>query len=214
MSQIVSELEISRRRNNDKIPNAHIHKVFGKDFEFSEKWLISDINPQMIKDSLIHIFKLPNKLTRESMKYVLREGARTNNVLRINEECFDRMVDSLWLPLDPDDERNYDEDDAHHDMLKVEHKQSEEKELHSNPNTLSSWLGEKIMSSKFLQAKEVLTKIYLCENEIFYSENSNAGEKNSKSHAVLPINLDPIKVKELKELKSLFKDLLKDLLEK
>lgn len=128
MSQIVSELEISRRKNNEKIPTAHIHKIFGKDFEFSEKWLISDINPQMIKDSLIHIFKLPNKLTRESMKYILREGARINNVLRINEECFERMVESLSLQLDPDDEeRNYNEDYAHQDMLKIEHKNSEEK---------------------------------------------------------------------------------------
>ena len=86
--------------------------------------------------------------------------------------------------------------------------------IQSNPNTISSCLGECIMSNKFLQAKEVLTKIYLCENEIFYSENSNREEKNSKSHAVLPINLDPIKVKELKELKNLFKGLLKELLNK
>ena len=63
------------------------------------------------------------------MKYILREGARINNVLRINEECFERMVESLSLQLDPDEEeeRNYNEDYAHQDMLKIEHKNSEEK---------------------------------------------------------------------------------------
>ena len=195
-------LKFLEENNQEKIPTAHIHKIFGKEFEFSEKCLISDINPQMIKDSLIHIFKLPNKLTRESMKYILREGARINNVLRINEDWFERMVDTLALPLDYEDSKdNYRENDAHQDMLKIEHKNSNEMKLHSIPDTVSSCLEEKILSNKFIQAKEVLTKIYLWENEIFYSENNDSDHKNSRSHAILPINMDPVKVKELKDLK-------------
>jgi len=43
------------------------------------------MDPQMIKQSLIEIFKL-DTLTRENLKHILREGAHTNNVLRITDD--------------------------------------------------------------------------------------------------------------------------------
>ena len=73
--------------------------MFGSEFEFTEKQLVSNMNPLMIKESLMEIFNL-EKLTREDVKNVLREGAHTNNILRVTDECFEKMVDVLHLPYD------------------------------------------------------------------------------------------------------------------
>jgi hypothetical protein len=46
----------------------------------------------------------------KTMKLVLHEGARANNILRINDECFTKMVDILDLPYDTEDEEIKDPD--------------------------------------------------------------------------------------------------------
>lgn len=108
LDKIKDEIDINRRRslkNTVKAPNVHIQKVFGPTFEFTEKYLVSDIDPMVIKDALKEMFKLDN-LTRENLKYILREGAKSNNILRITDTCFENMVDTLNLPLDPEKDTN------------------------------------------------------------------------------------------------------------
>ena len=39
-------------------------------------------------------------MTRITVKHVLYEGARSNNILRINDDCFEKLVDILNLELD------------------------------------------------------------------------------------------------------------------
>lgn len=87
LDRMKEEIDITRRKslkNTVKAPNVHIQKVFGPTFEFTEKYLVSDIDPMLIKDALKEMFKL-DKLTRESLKYILREGAKSNNILRITD---------------------------------------------------------------------------------------------------------------------------------
>jgi len=96
-------MEFNGNKKMTKSPASHIQRVFGSDIEFTEKQLVSNMDPEMIKESLMEIFKL-DTLTKENMKHILREGAHTNNVLRITDECFERMVDTLNLPLDPEPE--------------------------------------------------------------------------------------------------------------
>ena len=64
-------------------------------------------------------------MTRETLKYILREGARTNHVLRLDDNCFEIMIDSLGLPLDSEESDHsisYQEDHASQDMLRIESK--------------------------------------------------------------------------------------------
>ena len=35
-----------------------------------------------------------------TLKHILYEGARSNNILRINDESYERLVDILNLPLE------------------------------------------------------------------------------------------------------------------
>ena len=44
-----------------------------------------------------------NKVTRATIKHILYEGARSNNILRINDESYDKLVDILNLPLERED---------------------------------------------------------------------------------------------------------------
>ena len=48
------------------------------------------------------------KVTRVILKHILYEGAKINHILCINDDCFEKMVDILNLPLD-----EMDEDDEH-----------------------------------------------------------------------------------------------------
>lgn len=105
-NQIGANAEISRRKQKF---HYHISAVFGNEFEFSESFLISEIDPQMIIGGLKHMLNL-DSISKETVKYILREGARENNVLRLTEECFENMADSLGLPFEA-------EDKSHHDTL-------------------------------------------------------------------------------------------------
>ena len=78
----------------------------------------------MIKQSLIEIFKL-DTLTRENLKHILREGAHTNNVLRITDDWFERMVDTLNLPLDLEEDNLNENVENQKDDVMEEGKQGE-----------------------------------------------------------------------------------------
>ena len=75
--------------------------MFGKDFEFSEQYLVSDINPRLITRAIKKRYSF-KKVTRVTLKHILYEGARMNNILRMNDACYEKMVDCLNLNLDID----------------------------------------------------------------------------------------------------------------
>ena len=79
--------------------------MFGKDFEFSEKYLKSKIDSETIVKALKRRYKF-KKITKVTLKHVLYEGARANNILRINDEWFNKMVEILNLNLDADSDED------------------------------------------------------------------------------------------------------------
>ena len=66
-------------------PEEYIRRMFGKDFEFSEKYLKSKIDSETIVKALKRRYTF-KKITKVTLKHVLYEGARANNILRINDE--------------------------------------------------------------------------------------------------------------------------------
>ena len=68
--------------------------------------------------------------------------------------------------------------------------------------------------SKFIKAKEILSKIYSYENDLYLGDSRMNTEAKSKDHAVVPLSVDSTKYKELKALNNSFKDIIKELLEK
>lgn len=96
-------IEISRKKAvRPKDPDTYIKRLFGKDFEFSEKFLTSKIDPNKVIKAIKKRYKF-KKVTKTTLKHVLYEGARSNNILRINDDCFTKMVDILNIPLDEEE---------------------------------------------------------------------------------------------------------------
>lgn len=114
-----------------KSPASHIQSIFGTNIEFTEKQLVSNMDPIMIKKSLMEIFNL-DTLTRENMKHILREGAHVNNVLRITDAWFERMVDALNIPLDPEPEDIDENDEENKDDVMDWQNQDEQKKTNDD----------------------------------------------------------------------------------
>ena len=94
-----------RKNQNEEDPDVYIKKAFGKNFEFSEKYLTSKMESKAVVKALKRRYGF-RKVTRATIKHVLYEGARINHVLRINDSCFEKMVDILELDADLEDEEN------------------------------------------------------------------------------------------------------------
>ena len=94
--------EVEKPNSKEEIPrhcknsDDYIKRMFGKDFEFSEQYLVSDIDPRLIKRAIRKRYNF-KKVTRVTVKHILYEGARSNNILRINDACYEKMVE--WLGL-------------------------------------------------------------------------------------------------------------------
>lgn len=71
-----------------------IKEAFGSEFEFSEKYLTAKISPSAIILAIKKRYGL-KKVSRATLKHILYEGARLNRILRINDSCFEKMVDIL-----------------------------------------------------------------------------------------------------------------------
>lgn len=82
---------IPQRKPRFDDPEEYIKRMFGPNFEFSEKYLISQIDVRLIVKALKKRYKF-EKVTNVTLKHVLYEGARINNILRMNDACFDKMV--------------------------------------------------------------------------------------------------------------------------
>ena len=96
------------KRITKRILSVISNKVFGKNFEFSEKYLTSNIKPEIIIRALRKRYGF-TKITKATLKHVLYEGARLNHILRINDFWYEKMVEILDIQLDPesdDDSRN------------------------------------------------------------------------------------------------------------
>ena len=75
--------KLRRKRFTREDPEKYIKKAFGRNFEFSEEYLTSHINPEAIMKAIKKRYGF-HKVTRSTLKHILYEGARTNRVLRIN----------------------------------------------------------------------------------------------------------------------------------
>ncbi|CAI2376895.1 unnamed protein product [Moneuplotes crassus] len=80
-------------------PDVYIKRAFGKNFEFSEEFLLSHIEPKVVLKAIQKRYRF-KKITRVTIKHILYEGARSNNILRINDESYEKLVDILELPID------------------------------------------------------------------------------------------------------------------
>ncbi|CAI2381024.1 unnamed protein product [Moneuplotes crassus] len=216
---------LKRRRQHKRTPQSHIQRVFGSKFKFSEKHLIANMDGEMIKSSVKEIFKL-DTLTRENLKMILREGADTNNVLRITDECFEKMVDVLNLPLDSDPEdtdeepdkiecnryetpRLPDEEDKENND-KMDIRAHEEKTI-----TVSSAYELSVKNNKLIQAKGCLQSIINFERNQM-TEKNTTGQKKYKDNSVMPVSIDEEAQSHhmagLKNLKTKFKILVEEIL--
>jgi hypothetical protein len=75
---------MNRRKTVKADPEVYFKKVFGKSFEFSEKYLTANIKPQLIIKAVKRRYGFL-KVTKSTLKHILYEGARLNRVLRIND---------------------------------------------------------------------------------------------------------------------------------
>ncbi|CAI2380621.1 unnamed protein product [Moneuplotes crassus] len=233
LHSIKSTDDIMRKKNNRKNPSSHIQRVFGPRFKFSEKLLISKMDNMMIKKSLLEIFKLKT-LTRENLKYILREGADTNNILRITDECFEKMVDVLNIPLDSDSEdtddaveviQNFDgneESSKDGEPLKNQASQKNSDQMSLGPQGEKSVTNTSVYEithrhNKLIQAKGCLQKLISLEKSEM-TEKSKTKSKKHKDNCILPGNPDDnfksLNVANQDCLKLKFKYLVEDILKK
>ncbi|CAI2375561.1 unnamed protein product [Moneuplotes crassus] len=98
--------DIKRARISKEDPEGYIKKAFGPNFEFSEEYLTSNIKSETIIKAIKKRYGF-KKVTKSTMKHILYEGARLNRVLRINDSCFDRMVDILNIKFEAEEEDKF-----------------------------------------------------------------------------------------------------------
>jgi hypothetical protein len=76
------------------------------DFEMNQKNLTSpDIRAKDLK-AKIQEYLESDELTRDQVKLLLKQGAEDNNLFLIKEDTYDKLVDSLGLKLDHDNDKN------------------------------------------------------------------------------------------------------------
>lgn len=92
---------MSAKQDTGVLDDEFLKKILGNDDskEYDEGNLILDIPPIKLKNTIKQVYSLDN-LTYTSLKHILKEGAKFNQLLRIKDDCFDNMVDVLRLPLD------------------------------------------------------------------------------------------------------------------
>lgn len=214
ISRIRSDIEIQRRRNSLGDPFAHIQRVFGPNVEFTEVQLVSPMDPEMIKHACMKLFNL-ERLTREDLKYILREGARANTILRLTDDCFENMVDGLNLSLDPEigyNDNQADSKDFMHTTKKNGAKENKNNDVETE--SLNSVYEHSHSNNLLMQCKDSLQKIIDIEKTIYLKSDEKAGNDKYNDNSVMPLNIDNETIVELKSLKARFKELVKNLLNK
>ena len=104
---------IRRRKISQEDPEVYIKKAFGAHFEFSEEYLTSNIKSKTIIKAIKRRYGFKN-VTKATMKHILYEGARLNRVLRINDSCFEKMVEILNINFEyEEDEKQVEKDKEH-----------------------------------------------------------------------------------------------------
>ena len=74
----------------------------GKTYDFSEEYLKSFISSEIIINEIKKRYRV-RKVNKVTLKHVLYEGARINNILRMNEYWYEKMVETLNLNLEGDE---------------------------------------------------------------------------------------------------------------
>ena len=167
-------IHLQNKENKSESNNSYIQKAFGRHFEFSEKYLISEIEGPKIIRAIKRRYKFQH-VTKEILKHILYEGAKTNDILRINDEWFENLVEILNLPLDEENEsdklqdphRKYEEPSetvniANPNEVQMRNINQNEKEGNScsSPDLFSL---DYINHNKFPEAKDVLEEIMQIE---------------------------------------------------
>lgn len=189
--------QIKRTSKNKKKHNqVSITRVFGNKIDFGEKTLLTNIDPKEIKTSLMNLYNL-TKLTRNTLKAILREGARDNNIMRVTDDWFSRMVEILDIPFDWDTECNSSYASSE---LSEDHVSIKKREVSYSMNAFHkhSFFPEDISNNKLLQATEILENIQRLE--LLDVDEDDDANKKSKTK-IKPTNLSPEKIDELKKLK-------------
>lgn len=162
---------------NSQSRESAIQKAFGRHFEFSEKYLVSDIDGHRIMRSIKKRYKFKS-VTKEILKHILYEGAKTNDILRINDEWFENLADVLNLPLDTDDSEYSNKLPDIHKRYVVPSesinivnpneeymRQLNHNEKEGNSNSSSDLFSLDYNNNKFLEAKDILSEIITIERE-------------------------------------------------
>ena len=204
-----NEIEVGLIRK--KARSHHIQKVFGSNFKFTGEFLISDIDPHLIKNSLLKMFNL-EKLTEETLKNILREGARSNNVLRLNDQWYEKMVEILNLPLDF--EYTDESPNKKADTLNINQKENKEKSRLDEENNISitsTSIGS-FKVNKLKEAKQELQHITHIENKMFFKDENKENVKYNEN-SIMPMSADSDTIADYKASKKKFKKLVQELLE-
>lgn len=83
-----------------------VTSVSNLNFEMNQRTLMSaDIRPKDLK-SKIEEYLETQGLTRDQVKLLLKQGAEDNNLFMIKEDTYDKLVDSLGLSLDFENDAN------------------------------------------------------------------------------------------------------------
>lgn len=69
------------------------------EIEFDETMLTVPLDAEDLKKTLCHIYGL-KQLNRETLKMILKEGAKFNKIIRLGNNAFELLLDALELPLD------------------------------------------------------------------------------------------------------------------
>ena len=149
-------------------------------------------------------------ITRDTLKSILREGARANNILRITDECFERMIDSLNIPLD-NENGNYKIDERSNENIEISEKIKVSGSYVRQLESINSNYEEKSSNDKFIIAKELLIRIQDIEKQSLDSRLEET-RNTRKSTSIKPNNLTQEKIDELQDLKSNFKDICIELI--
>ena len=67
--------------------------------DFQDKHLIDDLDPYALRETIKKLYNLEH-LTFSHLKQILKQGAKANNLVRMNDESFNQLVKVLDIPLE------------------------------------------------------------------------------------------------------------------
>lgn len=73
-------------------------------FQFNESNLVSKtLNPSDLKKMILELYGF-SKLSEDTLRLILKQGAEDNKLLRISEASYSKLIDALEIPLDSEEQ--------------------------------------------------------------------------------------------------------------